>query len=255
MKDAVGQVIVWADAHHPYADVRAQNTICKFAKHIQPDFHIFIGDCLDLNGISRHTYDDFIAQYEDPVQAGLTSFGNLINHLQKITPNAKIVWIFGNHDDRLRKFAKRFPAWRGIVDKPLKLLQAFGGCLGADKIKVVYLEDFTDDFKIGKMHFNHGHYTCKHTAAKHVEAYDESVTYGHAHTMQMFTMIKRDKPRAAYCVGHLMDKRGRKYLKGAPTRWVTGFGFMEYLKKSGRYTMHLLPIVKNGFMYGGRHWN
>ena len=215
---------------------------------------LVIGDCLDLNGISRHTEDDFVAQYEEPVEAGLLSLGKHINQLQKINPNSKLIWIFGNHDDRLRKFAKKFPAWRGIVDKPRKLLMAYGDCPRANEIKVVYLDDYEDDFQIGKMHFAHGFYAGKYPAAKTVEAYDQSVCVGHAHTMQMHTKNKRTNPRAGYCIGHLVARQARRYLKGSATRWMTGFGYLEYLKHGGNFTMHLLPIIDGGFIFAGKQY-
>jgi len=251
----IGTVIVWSDEHHPCIDEGAHEAVYAFSKDKQPDYHVHIGDCLDLGGIGHHVTNDFIAQYEHPVEAGLVSLGRHFNRLAKITPKSKIVWIIGNHDDRLDRFAQANPAWRGIVDRPLKLLRGFGDCTVTDRIKVVRLDDFEDDFKIGKMHFCHGFSACLHVASKTVDAYDESITFGHAHTMQMFTRVKKHKPRAGYCVGHMMSKEGRRYLKGTPVRWVTGFGYMEYLKKNGNFNMYLMPIIDGGFIYGGKYYS
>ncbi len=250
----VGQAMVWSDPHHPYHDKANHALLYTFSKWLKPDYHVHVGDCLDLGGIGHHVEDDYIAQYEDPIAAGLESLGAHFNKLFKINPKAKIVWIMGNHDERLRRFAKKNPAWRGIVDDPIKLLMAYGDCPQAKKIDYVCLDDFEDDYTIGRMHFCHGFSAAKHVASLTVDAYDESVTFGHAHTMQMFTRVKRENPKAGYCVGHLMAREGRRYLKGRPTRWVTGFGVMDYLKSDGRFTMNLIPIVEGGFMYAGRYW-
>ena len=248
----LGKVIIWSDEHHPYIDGGAHEAIYQFAKDVRPDYHILIGDCLNLGGISRHVQDDLIAQYEEPVEEGLVSLGKHINKLWEITPRAKIVWIWGNHDERLRTFARRHPSWRGIVDDPIKLLRGFGDCSKAGRIDLVQLDDADDEWKLGKMHFCHGHYTGKHCAAATVEAYSEAVTFGHAHTMQMFTAVRKKLPVAGYCVGHLMSREARKYLKGRPVRWVTGFGYMEYDRDGGEFTQHLLPIVHGQFRYGGK---
>ena len=251
----IGTVVQWSDSHHPFIDPIAHEAVYRFCKGKKIDTHVHIGDCLDLGGIGHHVEDDYIAQYEDPVLVGLQSLGNHFNRLFKLTPKARMVWIFGNHTDRLFRFVKKHPAWRGIIDKPLELLKNYGECPMANKIEIVHLTDYTDDFKIGKMHYCHGFSSGKHVACTHVEQYDESVTFGHAHTMQMFTKAKRDSPKAGYCIGHMLSKGARKYLKGAPTRWVTGFAVMEYDKKTGNFTQHLLPIVDGGFFFGGKYYS
>ncbi len=253
-KPDIGHITIWSDQHFPFTDMGAHAAIYSFVEDWQPDYHVHIGDCLDLGGISRHTENDYIAQYEEPVEEGLIALGRHFNTLFDITPHSKIVWLWGNHEERLRRFIRKNPAWRGLLDNPLKLLKGFGYCDKANKIKLVILEDFEDEYKIGKMRFVHGFWTCKHVAAKHVEAYDDSIIFGHSHSMQMH-VIQKQQPRAGYCVGHLTDKRARRYLKGAPSRWVTGFGHAQYLKSNGNYTMSLLPIVDGGFMFAGRYYH
>lgn len=206
---------------------------------------------LDLRGISRWSITNFLAQYEEPVIDGLLSAARHFNTLFEINPRAKVVWVLGNHDLRLEAFIESHPSWRGICDDILGLLKFFGKCKKADKIEIVRLDDWEDDYCIGKMHFAHGFSTCKHVAAKHVEEYDEAVTVGHSHTMQMFTTTKRGEPRAGYVIGHLSNRGARKYLRGRPTRWVTGFAYMEY-DDTGEFTQHLLPIVNGRFRFAGK---
>lgn len=246
--------VIWSDLHFPYADEKAVNTILKFSKDVKPTHHIFIGDCLNLGGISRYVEDDLIAQYEEPVIAGLIGFANLINRIRKINPKSKIVWIIGNHSERLKAFVRKHPAWRGLIDQPLTLLTTFGKCKYSD-INIIRFKDPEETYALGKMNFTHGFYIGKHTASQHVEAFGENITFGHSHTMQMFTTVKKGViPVAAYCIGHLMDKRGREYLKGAPHRWVTGFAYLEFNNKTGIFTQHLLPIVKDGFFFAGKYY-
>lgn len=250
-----GSVVQWADPHHPYADRKAIEAILDFSASMKPTYHLFIGDCLNLGGISRHVMDDFIAQYEEPVLEGLIQFGKHLDTVHKINPKSKIVWIWGNHDERLRAFVKKHPSWRGILDDPIKLLRNFGECKVADKIELVQFDDPEQSYSIGKMSFVHGYFCGKHTASQHVEAYVKSITFGHTHTMQQFCTVRGGtEPLAGFSIGHLMDKEGRKYLKGRPHRWVTGFAFMEYNKSSGNYTQHLLPIVNGKFIFNGREY-
>ena len=248
-------VVQWSDRHDPYVDRVAESAIYKFSKDIKPSIHLHIGDNLDLSGISRWSVNNFVTQYEDKVIDSFISLGQHFNTLMKINPKARIVWILGNHDLRLEHFVEQHPSWRGICDDIIGLLQLYGGLNHPERIELIRLDDPEDDFKIGKMHFCHGFSACKHVAAKTVEEYDEPITFGHSHTMQMFTKQKRGQARAGYCIGNLLNREGRKYLKGSATRWVTGFAYMEYEPSTGQFTQHLLPIVDGRFFYGGKIYN
>jgi len=252
---SIGGVIQWADEHFPYIDTDAHDAVYRFSLDVPVTEHVLIGDCLNLGGIGSHVIDDLIAQYEEPVEAGLRSLGKHIDRLVKLTPDATIHWIWGNHDNRLQRFARKHPAWRGIIDNPLQLLKGFDFCQNTDKVRIHQMDDPEESFSIGHMAFNHGHYTGKHCACQHVEAYGSSVTFGHSHTQQMFTTVKKGSiPIAGYTIGHMMSKEGRRYLNGRPHRWVTGFAYMEYDRKTGLFTQHLIPIVDGGFFWNGRRY-
>ena len=248
------KVVQWPDLHCPHEDQEAVCAVMEFCRVWKPDMHIILGDALNLSGISSHVQDDLIEQNEDKTADGLISFGRIIDEIFKITPNAEVVWTWGNHDERLLRFVRKHPSWKGILDKPLELLEFFGKCKNAQRVRIVQMSDNEEEFRVGKMSFVHGHYTGKHCAAQHVEAYGESITFGHTHTMQLFTTVRRGRPIAGFTPGHLMNKNGRKYLKGRPTRWVTGFAFMETDKESGSYTQHLIPIVDGMFNFAGRRY-
>ena len=251
----LGTVVCWPDRHDPHIDRVAEAAIYQFTKQWKPDYDLHIGDCLDLSGISRWTTSNYVAQYEEKVIDGLISLGAHFNTLFKINPKGKKVWIIGNHDARLDAFVEQNPSWRGICDDILGLIRVYGKCKRADEIEIVRLDDFEDDYSIGKMHFAHGFSSCKHVAAKHVEEYDESITFDHTHTMQMHSTTKRNSPRQGYCIGHIISREGRKYLKGRASRWVTGFAFMEYDRQSGEFTQHLLPIVNGRFRFAGKTYD
>lgn len=250
--------VVWSDLHCPWSESVAVNAIYKFTKAMKPEYDIHIGDNLDCAGISRFAVDDPKMQYEDPMIAGFQALGKHFNHLFKINPKGKKVWIIGNHENRLEAFVAKNPTWRGMLDDIPTLMKAFGKCPRADEIEIIYLRDMEDEFRVGHMSFCHGFSATKHVACKHVEDYDESVTFGHSHTMQMFTTTKRGVPRAGYCIGNLINKEGRRYMKGRAMRWVTGFAYMEYEVGGdfdGDYNLYLAPIVRGRFRYGGKIWD
>ena len=249
----LGGVVQWSDEHHPYIDEAAHEAIYGFCAKNKVTEHVLIGDCLNLGGISRHVIDDLVQQYEEPVVAGLQSLGRHIDRIAKTNPNVPIHWIWGNHDDRLVKFSRKYPAWRGILDDPARMLLGFTDCKNVGRLKIHQMDDPEENFTIGHMAFAHGYYVGKHCACQHVEAYGAAITFGHSHTMQMFTSVKKGiTPIAGYCIGHLMSKEGRKYLKGRPHRWVVGFGYMEYDRDTGTFTQHLIPIIDGRFFFAGK---
>jgi len=248
--------VQWPDLHCPHEDQEAINAILAFSRKWKPNVHVLMGDVLNLSGISRHVHDDLIEQYTETVGACLKNFGKIVDEIAKVNPKSRIVWIWGNHDERLRAFVRKNPSWRDVLDKPLQLLKAFGECRHADRIELVQFDDPEESFLLGKMAYVHGHYVGKHCASQHVEAYGESVTFAHAHTMQMFTAVRRGDPIVGYCIGNLMNKNGRKYLKGRPHRWVTGFAFIEWEPADDNdFTQHPLPIVRGKFRFAGKTYS
>ena len=251
----LGYVVQWSDTHYPHIDRVAERAVLQFSKDWMPDTHVFIGDCLDLSSISRWSKKAFIEQYTDPVINSFIEFGNALEAIRKINPNSRLIWIWGNHDERLDAFVQEFPAWRGIADDVVGLIKQYGKTDVIDDVEIVRIEDIEDDFTIGKMHYYHGTRSNKHVAAAMVEAYDESITFGHSHTMQSFAKSKRGQFRMGFCIGNMVSRAGRKYTKGSPFSWVTGFAFMEYNKHSGEFTQHLLPIVNGKFRFGGKTYD
>ncbi len=253
-KTGLGIVIEWSDPHHPYCDEMSMAAVYDFAKAYPADYHVLMGDNLNNGGISRHVQDDLVAQYEEPMIAGLLSFGKHVDRIFEVNPRTQVIWIWGNHDDWMVKAARKMPGWLGIMDKPLRLLREFGECKNAMRVRIVQKEDPEEHFSIGRMAYVHGWYTGKHCAAQHVEAMGESIVCGHTHTMQSHTIVRKGRPCAGYTIGNLMSKEARRYMKGRPQRWVTGFGVMEYDRSSGAYTQHLLPIVDGQFIFGGKRY-
>jgi len=250
-KDKIIGTVVWGDNHSPFMHKASHEAIYQFSKAKKPQHHVHIGDCLDLYAISQWAKDDYTGQVEQPIKIALKQLAEHFNTIGKINPKAELHWILGNHDDRLSKFTRKNPAWVGITDDILGLMEYYGKCKVADRINIIDIRLPTDDFQIGKMHFCHGYYTSKYAAAKHVEEFEGNITHGHCHTMQMYSKGCKGMPRAGFSVGHLMDDSGMEYVKGKPTRAVRGFGYMEHIETSGMFTMHLLPIVDGQFIFDG----
>lgn len=248
----IKSVVCWPDLHFPHIDEKSAEAVYQFTAANKPDYDLHIGDNLDLSGISRFSTNNYIEQHSELVKDGLSALGEHFNRLFKINPKGKKVWILGNHDERLDAFVEKNPSWQGICDDIIGLLRLYGNCPKADLIDLVRIRDRGDDYKIGRMHFAHGFTVGVNTAKTHVEAYDESITVGHAHTIQMWTKKTRTKMKAGYVIGDLAGPGARKYMRGRPDWSAPGFAYMEYIERSGIFTQHLLPITDGKFIFGGK---
>lgn len=255
----VGATVTWSDEHHPWTDWPAHDAIYQFCDQRRIDNHVLIGDLCNLSGISRHVREDAMEQIEEPIIKNLRSAALHIDIIASINPEADIWLMEGNHEQRLKAWSRQMNnlSWQGITDDLKVLLRHYGECKHIDRVKFVDYDDPYAVLRIGKMGFTHGVFVNKHSACKHVETHLESVTFGHTHTMQMFSIARKYQPGrwaepiAGYSVGHLMSPEGKRYMKGRPDRWVTGFAFMEHDEETGIYTQHLLPIVQNAFIFNG----
>src|SRR3990167_9908393 len=94
----VKKVVVAGDMHIPHHDDLAIQLLEKFLKDYQPDTLIINGDFLDCPQISKYAR----------VPGGSTIFQDInlahsyLSDFRRILPKARIVYIVGNHDFRVR---------------------------------------------------------------------------------------------------------------------------------------------------------
>lgn len=102
------RVIFPTDEHYPFQDERARSVALKIAQDFDPELRIAGSDGIDFYSISKY----------DKNPARIKAFG-LQNEIDlwkggqlewlSATPNAKVFFIKGNHEDRLRRWLWRNP--------------------------------------------------------------------------------------------------------------------------------------------------
>jgi predicted phosphodiesterase len=89
------------DVHIPYHDLPAVNAVLELAAYKKPD-HIFLnGDIIDFYSVSDYLKDPERAQ---SLQEDIDATIAFLTALRSAAPGAKIYYILGNHEDRLRRF-------------------------------------------------------------------------------------------------------------------------------------------------------
>lgn len=102
----------------------------------------------------------------------------------------------------------------------------------------------------------HGCYTNEYHAKKTVQAYHNSVIYGHAHTIQShmdISPVDIDKFYKASCVGCLSTTNPH-YLKNKPNRHVNGFNYCYVNEDNGFFNDTTVVIVNNTFWANGKFY-
>ena len=141
----------------------------------------------------------------------------------------------GNHEEWLSHFVEahpyltnyKFEAVSGVKERGYKLYPA------------------GEYFKIGKLHFYHGHhFGGQYHTANHLRKLGVSIMYGHYHSMQMMGITGLKGPIEAWCIGCLKDMSNEKnkWLKGRPHQWVHSFAIVDFYK-GGNFAVTPVKIV------------
>lgn len=95
------RVVFVPDVHVPEHDADAVAAVLEFIRTFQPDRIYFLGDVIDNPQLSRFRSDpQRMLQLQDDLDATF----DLLTLFRVRSPDAEIVWIEGNHEERLRKW-------------------------------------------------------------------------------------------------------------------------------------------------------
>lgn len=105
---------VIGDIHGPWEDEKAVDLFLYICKDMEITHLVFNGDVLDFYNINSHGPKDPEIQtsLEDEMNWGKAFF----KRVRKMLPDVKIVFLYGNHEDRLNRFImKNCPAFTNML--------------------------------------------------------------------------------------------------------------------------------------------
>jgi predicted phosphodiesterase len=185
---------VLGDEQEPYADRVAEEKVYDWLTHNQPEVIVHLGDLMDLPTISRHKDNpEWSASVQECLNAGYQRLANY----RDICKNATIIFMLGNHDERLRnELLLRAERMYGIrpADKPGQpnAIEALSprNLLHLDELGVEFI-----DPKGGYAHaqynlssqlgVRHGWLTGENTASKTLDRLGHSIIVGHTHAQRI----------------------------------------------------------------------
>ena len=235
------RTLIISDLHIPYQDNDSIQKAINYGKEKKVNCILINGDVLDFAGISRHEKDWRQRSVHEEFEATRVFLNSLREHF----PKAKIVYKYGNHDERFEKYLfLKAPEIFDCTDFQLEVLLK----LGELKIEVVKEKR---PIRIGKLTVLHGHELFGGSGGVNpargtfLKTFD-NVIIGHYHKTTSNTEITMSgNIISVHSVGCLCGKT--PYYMPI-NRWNTGFGYCELDIKTGDYVFHNKQII-NGKVF------
>lgn len=206
------------DIHFPDHDEAALNLAYRLIARRQPHIIVVGSDTADFSLISSFTPS---ADHGEAVTDELDELRRYwmphIDTLQSAAPNAALVFVMGNHEQRIFDFMEgNAPKLRKTVERAWVDTVSYQG-------RVMWLGR-TEEVEIGHLLVKHGDATNEHAAKSLLEAesYQVSVMSGHIHRITNYSRMGRKYAVGAITSGCLCQLNAH-YLKRRPKRvWQHG---------------------------------
>ena len=236
----ISKVIILPDIHMTDKTPKTYKVVKGFISQFKPDETIILGDFMDVASLSAWDYDKKRKMEGRRFLKEVDCANKELDYIQKYSK--KIIYIVGNHENRVDRYLDKNPEMEGMIDL-LTVLK-----IHKRKIEWIPLDKV---YALGKCNFVHGLYTNQYHAKKTLEAVGDNIVYGHVHqASSFFKTAKLQKPIMAYSLGCLGDL-APEYMAGKWANWITGFGVMYYNTDNGLFNLYPINIISNKFIFNG----
>jgi hypothetical protein len=250
------------DTLEPTHDETAIETALAMVRDIDPDLVVLHGDNLDLPELGKYIVTP---AYARTTQASIDRATVLCAQLRDAAPRARIVWLAGNHEERLPRHlisnaVAAFGLRRGSDPEGFPVLSVPFLCR-MDEFGVEYLPGYpAASFWINdRLRVIHGDKVNSNgsTASKYLAREKVSVLYGHIHRREWAEMTREDHdgPRTILAAspgclaridGAVPSVKGGTDLDGRPIvrheDWQQGIAVVDYQEGDGAFHLELVPI-------------
>jgi predicted phosphodiesterase len=255
-------------AFEPTHDEQAIHVAESIIAAVQPDQIIMVGDNLDAPEFGKYRLSPAFAL---TTQASIDRATELCFRLRALAPNAKIIWIAGNHEERITNatidnLKAAFGIKRGLSPDSLPVLSVPFLCR-MDEAQVEYKPGYpAGSYWINeRLRVIHGDKVASgnSTAHKYLATSKTSVIYGHIHRREWAERSREDFDGAktilaaspgtlARCDGSVPSTKGGIDLEGRPLPivedWQQGLAVVTYQPGDGQFWYEQVAI------HGGQAW-
>lgn len=234
--------VVVGDFQYPFENKKAVKLFNNFLKDFHPDALFVNGDLVDFYEISKFDKNPKRKhKLQDEIDAGVKE----LRYMRDVLPNAYMVFLEGNHEERNRKFLWRNPSIASLRSLDLKSLL----CLEELKIKYV---PYKKPFMHRGLYINHGDIIRKYSGVTAKAELDELATsgiIGHTHRLGAYYKTTIGKEMSFYESGS-MCKLSQEYAMNP--NWQNGFVVIYFDKKGRNHSIQPVHIKGNRFIFNGK---
>jgi len=270
------KALLFSDAHigfdkdqqsgklRPFHDRAMLDVIAQVASDYQPDYIGVLGDMFDLARWSRRWADD--PEFYWTTQPALFEGYWTLRRLRELCPDARIVYLEGNHEVRLpnyvrdhvieacglRRIAGRFPTL------------SIPNLLAMDALKAEWVGGYNDGKATFRpapwMVWEHGNIarTPGGTAKAIVEKAVRWRFSGHTHRCEVASRSFEESPNdehapvSAISFGCCCHTDGRLPGSALNSQWQKRFGIVEFQHKAPPPTVEIIPVRAGEALWRGR---
>ena len=170
--------------HVPFQNKKLTTSFLNLLEDVKNDlagFHL-IGDFLDLNSLSNYDKGKFSAVPGLNLLKEYEEGNKVLDHIDSIIPSSvDKTYIYGNHEDRYKRYVKDMQQSKIPPQSPTKALKL------NDRGYYVYEKWDQDYITLGNhLDLMHGTYYNVHCAKKHMDVFRGSVMFVHTHRIQTY---------------------------------------------------------------------
>jgi len=240
-------VIIANDFQVPFHDPKALILLELFLKRERPEWLILAGDFQDFWEISSFdTAPHSGKRLLQEIELGT----NILKGFRRTLPQARITWLEGNHEFRLRRYLMKHA--RELYDLPaLTVPELFG--LKDLRIEYVACDQRASKFtgthvQVGNLYVGHFEIVAKHggyAAKQLVEDKGVSLLQSHTHRFGAHARTGLDGRLVLGVENFSMCSRRQSYTTNP--NWQQGFSAVYLEPSSGRFQWY--PILLDGYRF------
>lgn len=240
-------LFVWvSDVHWPLQDAKAWSAFMAFLKDAPVHTLICGGDMLELASVSKHNQPGpSTPLLRDEVDYARRQIAAML----KAADAKRLVWLNGNHEWRLERWAE-FTPLEGMLGADALL--GLSGGFGFNVVKQ-YGELYRPVLPNGAeshLSFTHGSVCTTNHAKAMLELWGCNVVYGHTHRPQMYLRSAADGvQRGAWGTGGLTNLQPEYMRKHGPSGWTHGF-LTAWIYGDGTFHVDNIQMHNGRFAWG-----